>query len=111
MSKGDHLGEFEQLVLLALVRIGGNGYGMEVRRELQATSGRDVAIGAVYGTLERLEAKGYASSLYSDPEPSSGGKPRRTFKIEENGQVALQASRALLDRMWQGVSFDTRQEA
>ena len=75
MSKGDHLGEFEQLVLLALMRVGGSGYGMEVRRELEATSGRDVAIGAVYGTLERLEAKGHASSSRLDPEPSRSGRP------------------------------------
>ena len=111
MGKGDHLGEFEQLVLVALVRMGGNGFGMDVRRELEATSGREVSIGSVYGTLERLETKGYASSSYSDQEPGRGGRPRRTFLIEPLGQVALRQCRAMFDRMWDGVSLDPTLES
>jgi len=104
MSKGQYLGEFEQLVLLALVRLGHEGYGMTVRREILATTGRDAAIGSVYATLERLEAKGYLASRHTDPEPDRGGKPRRTFSVKREGLEALERSRELLARMWDGVT-------
>lgn len=106
MSKGDYLGEFEQLVLLALIRMGREGYGMTVRRELQSTSGRNVAIGSVYATLDRLETKGHVSSWHSDPEPHRGGRARRNFRVEPAGLVALTRSRDLLARMWDGVAID-----
>jgi len=105
MGKGDYLGEFEQLVLLALVRLGKEGYGMTVRRELEATSGRSVSIGSVYATLDRLEAKGYLSSSLGEPEPVRGGRARRTFRIESDGLVALAHSRDVLNKMWDGVSL------
>lgn len=103
MGKGDYLGEFEQLVLLALVRLGKQGYGMTVRRELEATSGRSVSIGSVYATLDRLEAKGYLSSSVGDPEPVRGGRGRRTFEMKPAGLEALARSRDVLTRMWDGV--------
>lgn len=104
MGKGDYLGEFELLVMLALVRLGKAGYGMTVRRELEATSGRSVSIGSVYATLDRLEAKGYLSSSMGDPEPVRGGRARRTFTIERQGLMALAHSREVLSKMWDGVS-------
>ena len=103
MGKGDYLGEFEQLVMLALVRLGREGYGMTVRRELELTSGRSVSIGSVYATLDRLEAKGYLSSTLGEPEPVRGGRGRRTFRIEPDGLSALARSREVLARMWDGV--------
>ncbi len=106
MSKGDYLGEFEQLVLLALVRLGKEGYGMTVRRELEATSGRSVSIGSVYSTLDRLETKGYLSSEHGNPEPVRGGRARRTFRVKPEGLVALAHSRELLSKMWDGVAID-----
>ncbi len=106
MGKGDYLGEFEQLVLLALVRLGEEGYGMTVRRELEATSGRSVSIGSVYTTLDRLEAKGLVSSSLSDPEPVRGGRARRNFRVRPEGLVALARSRELLAKMWDGIAFD-----
>jgi len=105
MGKGDYLGEFEQLVMLALVRLGKEGYGMTVRRELEATSGRSVSIGSVYATLDRLESKGYLSSSVGEPEPVRGGRGRRTFKIESEGLAALACSRELLAKMWDGVKL------
>lgn len=102
--KGKYLGEFEQMVLLALVRLGQSGYGMTVRREIQATTGRDASIGSVYATLERLETKGLLRSVHSDPEPERGGKPRRTFSVTPTGLTALEESRDRLARMWKGVS-------
>ena len=106
MGKGDYLGEFEQLVLLALVRLGKEGYGMTVRRELEATSGRSVSIGSVYTTLDRLETKGFLSSIHGDPEPVRGGRARRTFHIRPEGLTALARSRELLSKMWDGVAID-----
>jgi DNA-binding PadR family transcriptional regulator len=102
----DYLAEFEHLVLLALVRMGREGYGMTVRRELQKTSGREIAIGSVYATLDRLERKGYVSSSRSDPDPVRGGRSRRHFQVEQRGLTALAQTRSLLDRMWDGVSID-----
>ena len=106
MGKGNYLGEFEQLVMLALVRLGKEGYGMTVRRELEATSGRTVALGSVYATLDRLEGKGYLSSWHSDPEPHRGGRARRNFRVEPEGLIALGRSREIMARMWDGVAID-----
>lgn len=105
MGKGDHLGEFEQLVLLAILRLGGESYGMAVRRELSRTAERTVAIGSVYATLERLEEKGMVSSRLGDPEPVKGGRARRFFRIEPQGQLALSRSREMMSRMWDGVDL------
>jgi PadR family transcriptional regulator PadR len=105
MGKRD-LPEFEQLVLLALVRLGAEGYGMTVRRELEATSGRSVTIGSVYATLERLEAKGYVTSWHGDPDPVRGGRARRNFEPTPDGLVALARARDVMERMWDGVTVD-----
>ena len=105
MGKGKYLGEFEQLVLLALFRLGSEGYGMTVRREIYETTGRDASIGSVYATLERLESKGLLVSSHSDI-PEGGGKPRRTFAVTPAGVQALVRSRDHMTRMWQGVSIE-----
>ena len=106
MSRGNHLGEFEQLVLLALARLGRTGYGMTVRREIESTCGREVSIGSVYATLERLTSKGYLSSWHSEPEARRGGKARRNFRLETTGVRALAHSRDTFSRMWEGVVLD-----
>jgi PadR family transcriptional regulator PadR len=105
VGKGQNLGEFEQMVMLAIIRLDDNAYGMEVRLELSTTAGREVSIGTVYGTLERLEEKGYVSSWRADPEAVRGGRARRYFVIEEAGQEALVRSRKMLASMWRGVSL------
>jgi PadR family transcriptional regulator PadR len=111
MPKRDHLGEFEQLVVLSLLRLGTNAYGMTVRRELERTAQRPVTLGAVYATLDRLEAKGLVSSWHTDPDPSRGGHPRRYFKVEPAGEQALARSREMLQRMWDGVALGDVGEA
>ena len=111
MGKGDFLGEFEQLVLLALLRLGAESYGVTVRQELEATSGRQVSIGAVYATLERLEKKGCIESRHSGPDPARGGKPRRHFQVLPEGELSLSRSREILDRMWDGVSVSSEEKA
>jgi DNA-binding PadR family transcriptional regulator len=107
MGKRD-LPEFEHFVLLALVRLGKEGYGMTVRRELEYTSGRSVTIGSVYATLERLEARGYVASWHGEPDPVRGGRARRNFEPTPEGLVALARAREVMDRMWDGVTIDGR---
>jgi DNA-binding PadR family transcriptional regulator len=105
MGKGDFLGEFEHLVLLAVVRIEDGAYGLTVRRELEESTGREVTIGAVYATLDRLEGKGLLRSHRTEPESRPGGRSRRQFEITDAGRAALAESRALFDRMWRGVKL------
>jgi DNA-binding PadR family transcriptional regulator len=97
------LGEFEQLVLLAVVRLEGAGYGVSLRRELERRTGRSVSIGALYATLDRLERKGYVSSRTGRPRASRGGRARRHYRVEDAGARALAHSRKMLEAMWEGV--------
>ena len=101
--KGDYLGEFEQIVLAALMRLGDNAYGMSVRREIEERTGRQAAIGAVYATLERLETKGYISSSEGDPTPERGGRAKRFFRIQADGERALRESQEAMRRMMTGL--------
>ncbi len=97
--KGNYLGEFEELVLLALIRLGDDAYGVTIRREIEERAMRPTSIGAVYATLDRLEEKGMVSSRIGEATPQRGGRPKRYFKIEASGEMALQAaerSRTLL---------------
>ncbi len=103
MGKGDFLGEFEQVVLLAVARLRGEGYGVSVRREIQRRTGRDVSVGAVYATLARLEDKGLVASREGEPSPRRGGRARRHFRLTTAGARALEATRGMLERMWDGV--------
>ncbi len=106
MGKGKFLGEFEQIVMLAVVRFRGEGYGVSLRREIEERTGRSVSIGAVYATLDRLETKGYLTSKEGESAPVRGGRARRLFEVLPAGSKALQESRDMLDRMWQGVDLD-----
>lgn len=104
MNRTDALGEFEQIVLLAIVRLEADAYGTTIRREIEARTGRLVAIGALYTALERLERKGYVGSTLSDPTPQRGGRSKRYFMIKAAGVAALKRSRLALDRMWADVN-------
>jgi PadR family transcriptional regulator PadR len=108
MSKGDYLGEFEQLVLLALLRLGDGAYGMAVRREIAERTGRDVAIGAVYATLDRLEAKGLVTSSEGETTAERGGRARRFFRVTGEGLRALRRSQQDLDRLWDGLPLGAK---
>lgn len=107
MSKGEYLGEFEQMVLLALLRLKNDAYGVTVRREIQSRTDRRVAIGAVYACLERLERKGYVTTTISDPQPVPGGRSRKYFKFTRAGAQALQQSREMMQRMAEGMAVDS----
>jgi len=103
MPRGEHLGSLEHIVLLALVRLESKAYGMTVRREIEHRTGRDISIGAVYATLERLEAKGYVSSFVGEPTASRGGRAKRLFRIEANGERVLHASQEAIRKMTLGL--------
>ena len=105
MSRGEHLGEFEQMVLLAVARLGQEGYGVTVRQEIEGRTGREVAVGAVYATLDRLEGKGMLASFEGEPTGERGGRARRHFRLLPEGARALRASRRMLDAMWDGVEL------
>jgi DNA-binding PadR family transcriptional regulator len=98
-----YLGEFELLVLLAVLRTGPQSYGVPILDEIAHRTGRAVARGAVYVTLERLEQKGYLGSSLGDPTPERGGRAKRYYTLTRDGQAALRASRRALERMWEGL--------
>jgi PadR family transcriptional regulator, regulatory protein PadR len=102
MKPGELLGSLEHIILLALARLDGTAHGMIIRREIEERTGRNVSIGAVYATLERLEAKGYVSSFTGEPTPERGGRAKRLFRLEAAGKRALQVSEKTIRRMTAG---------
>jgi DNA-binding PadR family transcriptional regulator len=103
MGVGEFLGELEQLVMLAVARLGGEGYGVVVRDEIADRTGRTLSLGAIYSTLYRLEEKGYLSSRRGEPTAERGGRAKRLFRVEPAGVRILAATRRMQDRMWEGV--------
>jgi DNA-binding PadR family transcriptional regulator len=99
------LGEFEQIVLLAILGLDGDVYGVPIVNEIERRTGRRVERAAVYVTLRRLENKGFISSWMSEPVQERGGKPRRLVKIEPAGRKLLRESRRLLHQMWSGLDL------
>ncbi|HEY7475841.1 MAG TPA: helix-turn-helix transcriptional regulator [Vicinamibacterales bacterium] len=99
------LGEFEQMILLAVLCAGqdADAYGVNVHDELQKRAKRRVARGAVYMTLDRLEKKGLLSSYLTDPTPERGGRAKRCYRVTKPALAALRASRRALLNLWDGV--------
>jgi len=97
------LGEFEQVVLLAVLRLDEEAQGSRVLEEIHARTGRRVARGALYVTFDRLEEKGLLRSRYGDPGPERGGRPRRRLALTPAGLRALRQARASLLSLWQGL--------
>ena len=106
MGKREFLGEFEQVVLLAVIQADNEGYGMSIRREIESRTGREVSIGAVYSTLDRMERKGLVASWEGEAAPVRGGRARRHFRVTPEGSNALRASREMMARMWDGVEVE-----
>lgn len=104
MPKEPRVGEFEQLVLLAILQLQGNAYGMTIRREIEERTERRTALGAVYTTLDRLEEKGYVSSRIGSPAPERGGRAKRFFKVETLGKAALRNSASIRAAMAAGLA-------
>ena len=100
----DYLGEFEQLILLALARLGDDAYGVTIRDTLVERSGREPSFGAIYSTLRRLEQKGLVTSVWSEPEAVRGGRAKKLVALTPRGKAALRESHAAVMRMAEGVA-------
>lgn len=100
----DYLGEFEQLILLALARLGDEAYGVTIRALLVERAGRDPSFGAIYSTLRRLEHKGLVRSYLGEPEAIRGGKAKKHVVLTARGKAALRQSHGAVVRMAEGVS-------
>jgi DNA-binding PadR family transcriptional regulator len=103
MARREHLGEFEHLVLVAVLRLRDDAYGVSIRQEIERRTRRTLTVGALYRTLDRLEAKGYVTSRFGDPTPERGGRSKRYFKVRPLGLRTLRASREALTAMWEGL--------
>ncbi len=101
----DSLGTFEQMVLLAVVRSGDGAYGRAVLRDVQVVVEREVAAGAIYATLDRLEQKGLLASRIEEGTEARGGRARRYYRLTAAGIAALNDSRSLLEQMWRGTEW------
>ena len=101
--RAKYLGEFEQAILLAVVRLGEGAYGRAIRHELENRIGRRVSHGAAYVTLDRMQAKGLLESWLADPADGRGGRRKRYFRVTEIGVKALRESRQALMNLWDGV--------
>ncbi len=101
---GQFLGEFEQLILLALLRLGEDAYGVSIRAEIEQRTGRDVSIGSVYTTLERMERKGYVRSAIGQPTPERGGRRKKYYHLAAGGQAALSHTLRAVRSMTEGLA-------
>ena len=99
-TRDEYLGEFEHIVLLALLRLGNTAYGMSVRSTIYKRIERDVSIGALYATLERLEKKGYVKSRMGESTEKRGGRAKRYFEVTAKGRKVLTDTRDRIEAMW-----------
>ena len=97
------LGEFEQVVLLAILRLDDQAYAVSVREEIARCTGRDVSRGSIYITLDRLETKGYLKSRLADPTPERGGRAKRYYALRPRALDALRQNRRALVALWRGL--------
>src|SRR5437764_5016613 len=103
MAKPGYLGDFELIVMLALMRLGEDAYGVPISREIEQQSGREVALGSVYAALERLEKKGLVSSVLGKPTAERGGKAKRYFRVTQDGLRQVRVTRQALMKLWHGL--------
>ena len=103
MAKGEHLGEFEEVVLLALAAFEDAAYGVEIFDEIERATGREGALTAVYMTLTRLENKGFVSSRKGEATARRGGRAKRFYRLEPAGAEALRRNRWTREKLWQGA--------
>ena len=105
MPPRDNLGEFEQLVLLAVFRLKADAYGMRVRQEIETRTNRPTSIGAVYATLDRMESKGLLRSEVGESTPTRGGRPKKIFALTALGSDSLRRSMEALSKMRHGIKM------
>lgn len=105
MSPAASLGEFEQVVLLAILRAGDNAYGVTIRAEIEACTERAPSPGALYTTLDRLEEKGLVASRFGEPTPQRGGRAKRYFTVTSSGMEAVRRAQRSFQRLLQGLKL------
>jgi PadR family transcriptional regulator, regulatory protein PadR len=103
MSRRGHFGEWELMVLLVLMRLGEDAYGVPICREIEAQTGREVPVGSVYAALERLEEKGFVSSELGKPTAERGGRAKKYFRITTNGVREVRRTQRALRNLWNGL--------
>ena len=105
--KGEHVGEFEELVLLTVYGLGSEPYGVTIQEALERAAERQVSIGAVYAALDRLERKGYVKSRIGGSTKERGGRRKRFFSVSRSGAIVLGNMRRIRERMWQQIEEGT----
>ncbi len=103
MTSRSYLGEFELMLLLAVIHLGDEAYGVPISRELETHRQRSVSVGSVYAALERLETKGLVASSLGDPTPERGGKAKRYFRITKEGLRQVRETRRVLTKLWRAI--------
>ena len=98
-----YLTDFELMILLAILRIGDDAYGVPIAREIEQTAKRTVLLGAIYACLDRLEQNGLVASTYGDPTPERGGRAKRFFKITGKGLKAVKDTQRAFTALWSGI--------
>ena len=102
MGRFKSLGELEHLLMLSVMRLDGDAYGVSIRREVEERTGRSVSPGSIYPTMDRLEEQGLVESELSDPIDERGGRSRRYFRLTPEGHAILRHARRMYDAMWEG---------
>ena len=105
MVKTQNLGEFEQIVLLAILRLKGNAYGVSIRSEISTRTGRNTTPGALYTTLDRLEEKGFVKSRIGEATPERGGRAKRYYTVSASGVKAITRSQRAYRRLLDGLEI------
>ncbi len=98
-----HLTDFELMILLAILRIGDDAYGVPIAREIEQTGKRTALLGAIYTALDRLEANGLVASTYGDPTPERGGRAKRFFTVTSKGLKAVKDTQRAFTALWSGI--------
>jgi DNA-binding PadR family transcriptional regulator len=111
MSGESTLGDFEQVALLAILRLGEKAYGVTIRQEITARTGRNLSPGALYTTLDRLENKGMVTSRFGDPTPQRGGRAKRYFCVSKAGVEAIARAQRSYQRLMHGLKLPGVQHA
>ncbi len=103
MARGTHLGEFELMALLALIRLGEDAYGVPICHEIEKRTGREAALGSVYAALERLEGRGLVTSRLGESTAVRGGRAKRYFRITAQGLREVRQTQRALVNLWSGL--------
>ena len=104
------LSNHDEVLLLAILRLKDNAYGMTIRREISKATGKNWSIGAIYDPLYRMENKGLVESFLSDPTSERGGRSKRIFKVKKKGIDALLSHKKIRDRLWQGIGKEAHRD-